>query len=82
MAEYYEVRLAGLGGQGIILATGKLLSIEEAGIYGVVFGLITLLSGFLTQFTLPLLTLASEIHAEEDLAHLERMMNRIMKLIF
>jgi len=68
--------------QGIILATGKLLSIEEAGIYGVVFGLITMLSGFLTQFTLPLLTLASEIHAEEDLAHLERMMNRIMQLIF
>lgn len=68
--------------QGIVLATGKLLTIEEAGIYGVVFGLITLLTSFLTQLSLPLLTLASEIHAKEDLTQLERMMNRIMRVTF
>jgi O-antigen/teichoic acid export membrane protein len=68
--------------QGIVLATGKLLTVEEAGIYGTVLGLITLLSGFLTQLTSPLLTLASEIHAQEDHDHLQRMTSRMMRLTF
>jgi O-antigen/teichoic acid export membrane protein len=68
--------------QGIVLASGKLLSIEEAGIYGFVLGLITLLTTFLTQLTLPLLTLASEVQAKEDLNHLERIMNRTMRITF
>jgi len=68
--------------QGIVLATGKMLSVEEAGIYGVVLGLITLLSGFLTQLTSPLLTLASEIQAEGKFAQLERMTNRMMRVTF
>jgi O-antigen/teichoic acid export membrane protein len=68
--------------QGIVLATGKLLTVEEAGIYGTVLGLITLLSGFLTQLSSPLQTLASEIHAQENLDHLERMTNRMMRVTF
>ena len=68
--------------QGLVLAVGWMLGLEEAGLYGVALTIMTYISMLATEVHRPLLTLASEWQGRDDLARLKRASNLVMRFSF
>lgn len=66
--------------QGMTIAVGLLLGVAEAAVYGVALTIMTYLSSFLTQIPHPMMTLASEWQARNELERLRRTGNVLMRL--
>jgi O-antigen/teichoic acid export membrane protein len=68
--------------QGIVIATAHLLSVVEAGIFGVCLVIITSVSKLLSQLSTPIVTLVSEYSNISSLESIRGMNNSYISISF
>jgi len=67
---------------GLIIAVGRILGVQAAGVYGVVLTLISHIYPLISSFSTPFTTLASEWQARDRLQDLRNISNIVMRSIF
>jgi len=68
--------------QGIVIATAHLLSVVEAGLFGICLVIITSVSKLLTQLSTPIVTLVSEYSGSSSLHSIRKMNNTYISISF